>query len=193
MKSTIQTSPHRMFRFAGGDDGDWLVTEMLTIRGEPLPTVKRVNIVAGSETSLNAHSIWILRGMSSNARYVTRSERIELIAKQPELGRPKATRGALVPMRKNAAWWAMTQDERRSILEEQSHHIKIGIRYLPAIGRAIYHCRDLSENEPFDFLAWFEYEPTHENEFNNLLAELRETEEWKYVDREFDIRLTRES
>ena len=51
--------------------------------------------------------------------------------------------------------------------------------------------RDLSEHEPFDFLTWFEYEPAKEAAFNKLAAELPAIEEWKYVEREVDIRLVR--
>ena len=43
--------------------------------------------------------------------------------------------------------------------------------------------------EPFDFLTWFEYAPEHEVAFEKLLAQLRASEEWSYVDREIDIRL----
>jgi hypothetical protein len=60
---------------------------------------------------------------------------------------------------------------------------------LPAIARRLYHCRDLGE--PFDFLTWFEYAPSSEEAFNELVAGLHETEEWTYVDREVDIRLLR--
>jgi ferritin len=60
------------------------------------------------------------------------------------------------------------------------------------LARRLHHCRDLSQNEPFDFLTWFEYEPTQEAKFNKLVAALRAAEEWKYVEREVDIRLVRE-
>jgi hypothetical protein len=48
-------------------------------------------------------------------------------------------------------------------------------------------------HEPFDFLTWFEYEPAHEAAFNKLLAALRATAEWAYVERAIDIRLVRET
>lgn len=32
-----------------------------------------------------------------------------------------------------AAWWALAQDERRAIFGEQSRHIGIGLKYLPAV------------------------------------------------------------
>jgi hypothetical protein len=74
----------------------------------------------------------------------------------------------------------------------QSEHARIGLRYFPALARRLHHCRDLAENEPFDFLTWFEYAPADEGTFNTLLEALRATEEWKYVEREVDIRLVRD-
>jgi hypothetical protein len=73
------------------------------------------------------------------------------------------------------------------IFEERSHHITIGLRYLPAVARRLYHCHDLGE--PFDFLTWFEYAPADAEVFEELVGTLRETEEWTYVEREIDIRL----
>jgi hypothetical protein len=58
---------------------------------------------------------------------------------------------------------------------------------LPAIARKLYHCRDIGQ--PFDFLTWFEYAPEHEDIFEELVVSLRSTDEWKYVEREIDIRL----
>jgi hypothetical protein len=60
---------------------------------------------------------------------------------------------------------------------------------LPAIARRLYHCRDLGQE--FDFLTWFEYAPQHATPFEELVQALRETTEWKYVEREVDIRLVR--
>jgi hypothetical protein len=57
------------------------------------------------------------------------------------------------------------------------------------VARRLHHCRDLGETEPFDFLTWFEYAPKDETAFNKLLAELRRSPEWAYVDREIDCRL----
>jgi chlorite dismutase len=121
---------------------------------------------------------------------VGRSERAELRAVQEGLGRPQATRGALIPIRKNPAWWELAQDERRAILEEQSRHIRTGLKYLPAVARRLFHSRDLGES--FDFLTWFEYAPADAAAFEDLVGALRGTEEWKYVDREVDFRLSRD-
>jgi hypothetical protein len=53
----------------------------------------------------------------------------------------------------------------------------------------LHHSRDLGE--PFDFVTWFEYAPEHEALFDELVAMLRETEEWRWVEREVDLRLAR--
>ena len=105
------------------------------------------------------------------------------------LNRPLATCAALIPVKKSAAWWVLSQDERRAIFEAHSHHIRIGMQYLPAVARRLHHCHDLGE--PFDFLTWFEYAPQDAEAFEHLTCTLRATEEWFYVDREIDIRLTR--
>lgn len=182
----------RLFSFIGGDTGLWRVTEMEVRVGEPLPAVGRLAIASSAELPSDPQAAWVLRGITSNERYVVREEKNQIVAKLLDLGRPEATCAALIPIRKNAAWWALTQDERLSIFKEQSHHTKIGLQYFPELARRLHHCRDLSEHEPFDFLTWFEYTPADEAAFNQLLAALRATEEWKYVEREVDIRLVRE-
>jgi len=164
---------------------------MHTLAGEPLAPVERLNLIGSPEFPERRGAAWLLSGITSYDRYLTRCEKAALTGKQPDLGRPEATRAALIPIRKNAAWWNLTQEERREILETQSRHIQTGLNYLPAIARRLYHCRDLSENEPFDFLTWFEFAPGDASLFDDLTAELRASLEWTYVEREVDIRLIR--
>ena len=179
----------RMFSFIGGSDGPWRVERVLAVKGESLPKPTRVRIDSGLTPDSSADAIWTLRGVTSNQRYTTSTENKSLAAVQPALNRPEATCAALIPIRKTAEWWALSQDERRLIFEEQSKHIEIGMRYLPAIARKLHHSRDLGE--PFDFLTWFEFAPTHAAEFDELLHALRTSPEWKFVDREVDLRLVR--
>jgi chlorite dismutase len=120
---------------------------------------------------------------------VNRAERTALAATQPPLGRPEATCAALIPITKSEAWWELTQEDRRAIFEERSHHIAVGLEYLPATARRLYHSRDLGE--PFDFLTWFEFAPSETPGFDELVERLRSSEEWTYVTREVEIRLTR--
>lgn len=178
----------RLFAFTGGMEGEWRVTSQRAVTGEPLPAIERLAVTPAAQAPAGT---WLLRGITSNERYVERAEKVQLVATQEGLGRPQATCAALIPIRKSAAWWALTQDERRAVFEAQSHHTEIGLRYLPAIARRLHHCRDLGEDEPFDFLTWFEFAPEHEAAFDALLAALRATPEWAFVDREVEIRLSR--
>ncbi len=177
----------RLFTFNGSSSGSWRVRSQVAYLGQPIATVACVSVHSGA-TAAPADG-WSFRGITSNDRYVARTEKRELAERQEGLGRPEATYAALIPIRKSAAWWAMTQDERRAVFEEQSKHMRIGMKYLPPIARRLHHCRDLGEPEAFDFLTWFEYHPTHESAFDELLMELRATPEWQYVDHEIDIRL----
>jgi chlorite dismutase len=183
----------RLFSFVAGKRGDWSVVSAKAIVGAPLPAAERLDIVAGAVAALPDGTAWILRGVTSNERYVTRIEKDALVGKQAALGRADSTHAALIPIRKNAAWWALTQDERRALFEEKSRHIAVGLKYLPAVARRLHHCRDLSEAEPFDFLTLFDYAESDAAAFDELVAALRATEEWKFVEREVDIRLVRRS
>lgn len=185
-------APARLFDFIGGAQGAWRVDRMAAVVGEGLPAVARLELVAADGLVEPAGAAWRLRGITSNERYVERAEKQQLLARQPGLGRPEATCAALIPIRKNAAWWAMTQDERRAVFEAQSRHIAIGLDYLPAVARRLHHCRDLASPQPFDFLTWFEYAPADAGAFEALVAALRASPEWAFVDREVDLRLSRE-
>ncbi len=172
--------------FVAGATGKWKVERLEALRGPSLATASHLEVILGSRTTAQ-HAAWVLRGVTSHERYATRAEHDRLAAVQPPLDRAGATRAALIPIAKSAKWWELSQDERRAIFEEDSRHISIGLEYLPAIARRLYHCRDLGE--PFDFLTWFEYAPADAASFEQLVTRLRETREWDYVEREIDIRL----
>jgi hypothetical protein len=191
-KGGAPVSP-RLFSFVGGTAGGWAVVSARAVVGEPLPAVKRLAIVPGAVAATPAGAKWALRGVTSNDRYVTRAEKDALVKKQAALGRRASTHAALIPIRKSAKWWALTQDERRAVFEEKSRHITVGLKYLPAVARRLHHCRDLGESEPFDFLTLFDYAKADAAAFDDLVAALRATEEWKFVEREVDIRLVRGS
>jgi hypothetical protein len=178
---------HNRYAFIGGKSGKWRVSHARLVRGEALADVAALDIVPAGEIASSPSAGWVLRGQISNLRYVTRAELTTLRARQAPLGRHAATRAALIPIKKSPAWWDLAQDERRAVFEEQSQHTAIGLEYLPAIARQLYHCRDLGE--PFDFLTWFEYAPEHADAFEALVARLRSTKEWSYVEWEVDIRL----
>jgi hypothetical protein len=176
--------------FRGGQSGAWRITLNSAVKGEGFPAVPALAITQSASIALPllpSTTSWRLAGTASHLRYVEKAEQEQLTEKQAPLGRKEATSAALIPIRKSAAWWALNQDERREILEAKSHHISGTLKYLPQIARQLYHCRDLGE--PFDFITWFEYAPEHATAFEELVALLRASEEWTFVEREVDVRL----
>ena len=174
--------------FIGGAEGQWRVEQIRSVAGQSLPNVAKLKVIEGIAPPGDAGT-WKLCGVTSNMRYTFRDEANLLSAQEEGLGRPQATMAALIPIRKSAAWWDLAQDERRKIFEEQSRHIAVGLEYLPGIARRLYHCRELAE--PFDFLTWFEYPREEAKRFEELVTRLRATPEWRFVEREVDIRLSR--
>lgn len=176
----------RLYSFTGGDDGPWAVRSITAIHGEPLADCLRVRITHGEDVGTG---VWSLRGVTSNERYVTTEEKRQLAAVQEPLGRPEATCAAMIPIKKSDAWWALSQEERKAIMDDQGRHTAVGLEYLPAVARRLHHCRDMATAEPFDFIAWLEFAPEYERQFDELLARLRATPEWGYIEREVEIRL----
>jgi chlorite dismutase len=179
--------------FRGGQSGAWRVTRFAPVKGASLAPTLSLSVVHSLTIALPilpSPTSWRLAGVASQPRNTERPEKEQLTAVQAEIGRPEATYAALIPIKKSAAWWELTQEERRQIFEDKSHHIASSLKYLPAIARQLYHSRDLGET--FDFLTWFEYAPAHADEFEELVRTLRATEEWRYVEREVDIRMERE-
>lgn len=177
------------YSFIGGHHGAWQVSQMSALAGEPLPQVAAITMLNQPSSDVQDRGQWLLEGFTSNIRYAERSELSALRAKQQGLGRAGVKCAALIPIQKNPAWWELSQEERRAIFEEQSHHTAIGMDYLPQIARQLHHSRDLGG--PFDFITWFEFEPEHTTIFNEMLERLRASKEWSYVAREVDIRLVK--
>ncbi|MDQ3463733.1 MAG: chlorite dismutase, partial [Actinomycetota bacterium] len=93
--------------FVGGAEGPWRVERLDAVTGPALQGVERVRVVESpAATGSFAGSAWVLRGAASYERYVRRVEHDDLAARSPELGRPEATRAALIPISKSSAWWA---------------------------------------------------------------------------------------
>jgi chlorite dismutase len=178
--------------FTAGSTGNWHVMSVKQAMGDGLATASHLSVANSAVIALPGVSDagWRVTGIASHVRYVERAEKTALVTVQAGLGRTDATHAALIPIKKSAAWWDLTQEERRRIFEDQSHHIAASLKYLPAIARQLYHSRDLGE--PFDFLTWFEFAPEHAQAFEDLVGMLRVTEEWTYVEREVDVRLRRE-
>jgi hypothetical protein len=183
--------------FTAGDAGPWRIDRITAVTGDGLPAAARLLIREGAAegepwlpgSPATATRGWTLRGTVSHQRYTTAAELAELTAQSPTLGRLGATVASLISISKSKAWWELAQDERRQIFEETSHHIRRSITSLPAVARRLHHCRDVGG--PFDFLTWFEFAPESVADFDELLNELRSTEEWTFVEREVEVRVAR--
>ena len=174
--------------FNGGARGNWKVLRQGPIKGAGLASVTFVERGAKAV----AGAAWALSGVTSNLRYTNAAEKKVLDATPSVLARSGATRAALIPITKSAAWWGMAQDERRAVLEDKSRHIAIGSDYLSVVSRQLVHCRDQAGAE-FDFLTWFEFKPEDEGRFDELLMKLRVTPEWGFIEREVELRLEKVS
>ena len=63
------------------------------------------------------------------------------------------------------------------------------MKHLAAVAHWLPHARDLGGY--FVFLTWFEYAPSYAQEFDGILAEFRGSAEWRHVEREVSMRVTR--
>ena len=132
----------RCFTFVAGAAGPWRIIRRI-IGNEPVVGQRRcacpgwtfkTPIWRGGPQAQG----WHLRSVTSHQRYThPRRATAWRLFQTPWGGRRPCA--ALIPITKTLAWWAMTQDERRAILEERSAHIAIGMRYLPAIAHKLHH------------------------------------------------------
>ena len=89
--------------FVGGDAGEWQVASISEVRGEGLPAAARMSVLEGPNAAGYASAAaWVLRGVTSNERYVQRAEQEALRARTPALGRPEATAAATPAARRPA-------------------------------------------------------------------------------------------
>lgn len=100
----------RVWYFVCSDDGDWEIGSKTSIRGDdPLPsTAKYVTIQSAAIVPKNSDpsisAAWVLRGVTSNERYVTKEEKAGLVAKQAGIGRESCRHAAVILIRKSPAW-----------------------------------------------------------------------------------------
>lgn len=162
---------------------------MLPLSGQPLDPAPFFDVRNGYLMKAPVDFRWLLRGVTSSQSFASDSEDFCQMLPQPQLGRPSATCAAFIPLKKKQAWWELSELEKREIHKGEMLRAGSSLKRLQGIARQLHHCRDLGE--PFDFLAWFEYSPEDSAAFEGMLASLRSSEEWSYVEREVDVRLMR--
>src|SRR5262245_26771345 len=65
----------RLFSFVGGAIGAWRVARVETIAGASIAEVPSVDVVSGDVPAPPHGSAWILRGITSNDRYIAHEEK----------------------------------------------------------------------------------------------------------------------
>ncbi|MGJ8633430.1 MAG: chlorite dismutase [Luteolibacter sp.] len=171
------------YSFVAGDHGSWEILSLSAVVGESLEPVPFLEIRNEYVMQLPVDFHWLLRGVSNKEPH-----------RDVEDGRIRpferpASLAALIPVKKNAEWWELAAEDRKEIYLENSDRIASKLKGLPILAQTLHHCRDLGE--PFDFLTWFEYSHEDAGAFEDLMQTLRGTKEWKYVEREVDVRLSR--
>jgi hypothetical protein len=161
--------------FVAGFEGLWLIEGMTAPVGEPLPPAARLSVVEGAAAE-TADGRWVLRGVVAGQGEDARADQLPL-------GRAEARCAALLAVRMSPAWWERAEEDRRAL--------SANIEHGPAISRRIHRARDRDEDEPFDVLTWFEFAPEVQSEANQVMARLRDSEEWTFVEREVDIHVIR--
>lgn len=171
------------YNYVGGTSGNWEITDLNTYRGQALTPVTHIDIINGRMERTPAGAAWVFSGYVQNTRYVTREELLPPGSRRSFNSRPPRTCAALIALRRSEEWWQLGDAARREIQQTQL----AGLRYLTAMVRRWRHRLDMSDQ--FDCVTWFEYEPQDSSAFEDLLADWRASEEWKYINRECDIRL----
>ncbi|HEX5100419.1 MAG TPA: chlorite dismutase [Polyangiaceae bacterium] len=170
------------------------IEELRAVRGEPLAGLSvggpfsRVESTAGLPSGEGN-----LVGVTQHLEYMRAAEREALAT--TELAGPRAI-CVLIPMTKSAAWWQLAHDERDAIFRGAGRpgHVNVGSPFARVILRRLYHCRPVVAGSGWDLLTYFEFLPERRGEFLELLAGLRDTErnpEWRYVERESEVWLSR--
>lgn len=181
------------------------VDKVVPVVGEPGVEVKvgstlvRVETAARLTPPNDAKGPSLLfQGVPQHLEYTSKTQRDDLSKRsRAELPASKDTIVVVIPIRKSAAWWALPQDERNAYFqkgEAKKGHTAIGADYVDRIYRKLYHTRYAVESTDHDFITYFEFDRSHTDDFKRLLTALRDPEqnpEWKYVDREYEIWMTK--
>lgn len=114
----------------------------------------------------------LLHGLSKKTTYVpgfTESMKAEAQGNGESGARPYAI---VIPIQKDAAWWALDQAARTALMQE---HMQAALPYLKTVKRKLYHSTGLDD---VDFITYFETETLED--FQNLVRALQQVKEFRH-------------
>ena len=179
----------------------YAVEQIVPVKSESFFTGKTASLVRletpvplSPECSLEAE----FRGVVRHLQYTTQAHRTELQARSAkEYPASNSTSAVLIPIRKSAGWWGLAQDEQQAHFHKPASretHATIGFEFADKIYRRLYHSRYFDTLPAYDFLTYFEFPKEAAGAFKELLKGLRDVErnpEWKFVERETEIWMSR--
>lgn len=113
-----------------------------------------------------------LHGLTKKAAYVPGfPDRMKTDLQAPSEAETKSY-AIVIPIRKDADWWALDQETRGALMQE---HTQAAIPYVPAVKRKLYHSSGLDD---FDFITYFETEKL--DEFHGLIRFLEQVKEYRH-------------
>jgi hypothetical protein len=183
---------------AGGVRNRYRVNAVEVIKGptpalpEPGWELHRIE----AETPISASSAFQIRGVTGTAQYTDPSAPYAAangLRALPVTNEPIFA--VILPLRKTQAWWDLPFEQRKSHFHRDAthpHHTDVGVPYVPKIHRRLFHAREFTRD--YDFVTYFEFRAADEPAFRRLCRELRDTKlnpEWNYIDRDFEIWMTK--
>lgn len=181
------------------------VDKVVAVRGKPGVKLDLGAILVRVETASKLPLLsepkpaaLLFQGVPQHLQYTTGAQRADLNKRsRAEVPPGKDTVVVVIPIRKSAAWWALPHDERLAHFQKKGDkigHTAIGAKYVERIYRKLYHTRYAVETTDHDFITYFEFERAHTDDFKSLLTQLRDPQqnpEWNFVDREYEIWMTK--
>lgn len=117
----------------------------------------------------------IMRGLTKKANYVPGlPDQMKADLKTASEPGPKPY-AIVIPIRKNADWWALDQDKRMALMKE---HTEAALPYQKTVKRKLYHSTGLDD---LDFITYFETSKLED--FHSLILSLEKVKEFQYVRR----------
>lgn len=112
----------------------------------------------------------ITHGLTKKANYVPGfPDQMKADLKAPSEPGPYAI---VIPIRKNADWWALDQEKRAAMMQE---HTAAALPYHKTVKRKLYHSTGLDD---VDFVTYFE--TARLEDFHSLILSLEKVKEFQY-------------